>query len=126
MRLVESGDSLRAAFSARVKDTVRVRSRQLVAVDRGPAQPEIAWRWYRGVVEEFRPEGVSVRRLDLEPGNVRLVGDPDGIVRAPGDEVYYGDAGAGWVVIDGVTDDSPAHPGEVTARCFPEIIDRLA
>jgi hypothetical protein len=126
VRLVESGERLRAVFSAKVKDTVRVRGGQLVAVDRGPAPPEIAWRWYRGVVEELRPEGAAVRRLDLEPGNVRLVSDPDGIARGPGNEVYYGDAGAGWVVIDGVTDDSPAHPGEVAARCFPEIIERLA
>lgn len=106
VRLAPSGETLRAGFSPAAQDAIRVRKHQLVAVDTS-SSPQIAWRWYRGIVEEVLPGGVAVRRLDLPPGETRVVADPEHLVTQPGDAVYYGHHEE-WCVIDTVSDEGPA------------------
>ena len=106
VRLVPSGETIRAGFSPAVRDAVRVRQQQLVALDSSRSRPEIAWRWYRGVVEQVRPEGLAVRRIDLPEGEWRLVADPEHLVRDPGQAVYYGHHDE-WRVVDMVAADGP-------------------
>ena len=107
VRLVPVGETIRARYSPAVRDAIRVRKQQLVAVNRTSSGAEIAWRWYRGIVEEIRPEGIAVRRIDLLAGDCRIVADPEGLVRAPGEEVYYGNHD-GWRIVDTVIDERPA------------------
>lgn len=107
VRLVTSGETVRAGFSPAVRDAVRVRKQQLVAVSSASSHPEIAWRWYRGVVEEIRPEGVAVRRIDLPAGECRIVADPEHLVLEPGQAVYYGRHDE-WRIVDTVTGEAPA------------------
>ena len=106
VRLVTSGETVRAGFSPAVLNTIRVRQHQLVAIDTS-SSPQIAWRWYRGVVEEIRPEGVSVRRSDLPQAACRIVADPEHLVREPGETVYYGRHDE-WRVVDTLIGDGPA------------------
>ena len=89
VRLVESGQTIRASFSQQVKDSIRIRRQQLVAIDQSSGQPEIAWRWYRGVVEATNESGVAVRRLDLPAGTTTRIrftsADGQGLLEA----LYY-------------------------------------
>lgn len=126
MRLIPSGAVVRAGFTDAVRDNVRIRSRQLVALDVSGAVPLIAWRWYRGVVEQTSPAGVAIRRLDLEPGNVRVVPDPHNLAPTGGDEVFYGHDENGWSLVGKADGDYPARPADFAERYLPAIARRLS
>lgn len=59
----------RAAWSDAVRDTIRVRPGDLVAVD----GDQVVWRWWGGTVVATRDDGVTVRRniAQREPGDPR-------------------------------------------------------
>lgn len=125
VRLVETGKAIGAAFSPLVRDRIRIRRRQLVAIDTTVEPPQIAWRWFIGEVEAAEPEGISVRRLDQPPGSCRVVSNPPpGINVAAGSEVYYGHTDE-WEVAGLVLDDRPADPGQIATRYFPYIEAKL-
>ena len=126
MRLAETGKTVRAAFSPLVRDRVRIRRRQLVAIDTAASPPSIAWRWFIGEVEGVGPEGVSVRRLDQPPGSCRVVSNPPPGVPVPvGAEVYYGHT-ADWEVVDTVSGDAPANAARIAQRHFDYIEAKLS
>ncbi len=56
VRLVKSGTVISAQYSALVRDRIRIRAEELVAVDLGPPVPEIVWRWVLGRVLEVNEE----------------------------------------------------------------------
>ncbi|MBK9342256.1 MAG: hypothetical protein IPN07_04230 [Dehalococcoidia bacterium] len=120
VRLVESGETTRAVFSQLVRDKVRIRRQQLVAIDEGSGLPEIAWRWFRGVVESIDDAGVAIRRLDRPPGSCRTVANPHGIAAAVGGEVYYGHLDD-WEVVAAVHDDAPEDSESVCRRYFDRV-----
>ena len=124
VRLVESGQTIRASFSQQVKDSIRIRRQQLVAIDQSSGQPEIAWRWYRGVVEATNESGVAVRRLDLPAGTTTLVANDSGVALNVGDSVFYGNHGA-WTVIDRAGNNAPSRPDVIAERYFPAIREAL-
>lgn len=125
VRLVESGETIRAAFSAEVKDRVRIRQQQLVAINPASSPPEIAWRWFRGVVEAIDDDTVSVRRLDLGPDACRVVSNAPGIPVSVGDDVYYGHHDQ-WTVIDRVLSGGPSQPASIASRYFARMSEQLS
>lgn len=125
VRLASSGKVLTAVYSPLVKDRVRIRRRQLVAIDTAEIPPQIAWRWFIGEVEAVGPQGVSVRRLDQPPGSCRVVSNPAAGATAPvGCEVYYGHTDD-WEVADTVSGDGPANADRLAERYFPYIETKL-
>jgi hypothetical protein len=125
VRLVETGQVIWAAFSPLVRDHVRIRRRQLVALDTSIGPPEIAWRWFIGNVEAMEPDGIAVRRLDQPPGSCRVVSNPPaGTAPTVGAEVYYGHT-KDWEVVDVVRNDRPTDPARIATEYFPYIEARL-
>jgi len=124
VRLVSSGDTIHAAFSEQVKDRIRIRRQQLVAVNRAVEPPQVAWRWFRGIVESVDEAGVSVRRLDLAPGACKVVTNASGLAVSVGDDVYYGHHES-WEVVDRVANDLPANPGAIAERYFAAMAEQL-
>jgi hypothetical protein len=125
VRLVETGRVMRAAFSPLVRDHVRIRRRQLVALDTSSGPPEIIWRWFIGKVEAMEPDGIAVRRLDQPPGSCRVVSNPPAGTAPPvGAEVYYGHT-EDWEVVDVVRNDRPTDPARIATEYFPYIEARL-
>jgi hypothetical protein len=125
VRLAGTDQVITAVYSPLVRDRVRIRRRQLVAIDMAETPPHIAWRWFIGEVEAVGPEGVSVRRLDLPPGSCRVVSNPATATRAPvGREVYYGHTDD-WEVAGVVSGDGPADASRVAERYFPFIEAKL-
>lgn len=105
-------------YSAEVKDRIRIRHGQLVAVDRATVPPEIKWRWFRGEVLELRPGGAVIgargiaAELQLREPSLHL---------GKGDEVWYGGVGGEKEIHDLVRHDRPAHPDDLAAATFPLI-----
>lgn len=125
MRLAETGQVIKAAYSSLVRDRIRIRQRQLVAVDTAAAPPQISWRWFIGEVEALGPEGVSVRRLDQPPGSCRVVSNPlPGIPVSVGSEVYYGHA-RDWEIVDAVSGDTTVNADRIAERYFGYIQEKL-
>lgn len=126
MRLAETGQVIAAAYSPLVRDRIRIRRRQLVAIDTAAEPPKISWRWFIGQVEAVGPEGVSVRRLDQPPGSSRVVSNPSpGSPLSVGGEVYYGHTDD-WEVADTVSGDAPADACRVADRYFGYIEAKLS
>ncbi|NJD66186.1 MAG: hypothetical protein FIB00_13295 [Chloroflexi bacterium] len=126
MRLANSGQVITAAYSPLVRDRIRIRQRQLVAINTAELPPQIAWRWFIGEVEAVGPEGVSVRRLDQPPGSSRVVSNPEtGAPVSVGREVYYGHTDD-WEVADTVSGDGPASADRIAERYFPYIEAKLS
>lgn len=125
MRLADTSTPIKAVYSPLVRDRVRIRQRQLVAIDVAATPPQISWRWFIGEVEATGPEGVSVRRLDQPPGASRLLPTPGpGTQTSVGGEVYFGPAER-WEVVDTVSGDFPTNPGRVAERYFGYIEGKL-
>ena len=125
MRLAETGQVIKAAYSPLVRDRVRIRQRQLVAIDTAAAPPQISWRWFIGEVEAVGPEGVSVRRLDQPAGSCRVVSNPlPGNPVSVGSEVYYGHTDD-WEVVATVSGDAPVNVGRIAERYFGYIQEKL-
>ena len=116
--LVVGGTARRATYSDAVRDTVKVRPGDLVALD----GDTIVWRWWHGtVVDVDRGAGrATVRRNATQ----RSADDPrtvDVAVDVPAD--LAADLAAGDVVYFGTEDDRKV----VIATAAPEVvIDRLA
>ena len=120
VQLVESRNVITAAFSQKVKDAIRIRQQQLVAVNTATEPAEIRWRWFIGEVESTDGETASVRRLDLPAGSCEVVLNRDGVKVAPGDLVYYGH-GESWGIVSRVLDGVPADRSGMAKRYLPEV-----
>ena len=64
MQLIESATVITAAFSQKVKDTIRIRQQQLVAVNTTTEPAEISWRWFIGGMLRNSAPRRKVRRVD--------------------------------------------------------------
>ena len=125
VRLASSGKVLTAVYSPLVKDRVRIRRRQLVAIDTAEIPPQIAWRWFRGVGAGAGGEGVAAGRLYPPPGSCRVASSPAAAAPVPvGCEVYYGHTDD-WEVADTVSGDGPANADRLAERYFPYIETKL-
>jgi hypothetical protein len=97
VRSLTSNDPVTAAFHPAVKDSIRIRRGQLVAVDTVEDPPQIAWRWFRGTVHRMDNGLATVRITVGPPGlvaeHVPTTGVPD---LAPGRDVFVSRHGEGW------------------------------
>lgn len=126
-----------AEYAAPVRDRIRIRRDQLVAVDRSTQPPQIVWRLFHGKVHAVDGDTVTVSRLD---GDLEHVGDGGLLLRrvtpapdleAPvsvGDVVFYehGRDAEDGELHDLAAGGRPAHPARVGARLFPKIITTYA
>lgn len=56
-----------AAYGPAVAGEVRIRPKQLVAIDHGPRGPEVVWRWMLGRVIAIDGATAQVARADVAP-----------------------------------------------------------
>ncbi len=125
MQLTESGNVITAAFSQRVKNSIRIRRRQLVAVNTTTEPAEISWRWFIGQVESADGETASIRRLDLPPSACEVVSNTDGLEVTPGDLVFYGHGDA-WGIVSRVANGLPADAAALASRYLPDVTATLS
>jgi hypothetical protein len=99
VRLLDGGPTIEAAYAAPVRDTIKIRPRQLVAMDRSASPLEIVYRWFIGEVVRVDGRRIGVVRRDAS-GAVLTAPSGDGVVElAPvsglerdvrvGDEVFF-------------------------------------
>jgi hypothetical protein len=138
VQYLDQSEPSEAAFSAPVRDRIRIRRQQLVAVDRSVTPSQIVWRLFHGKVHAVDGAQVTVSRLDGEVehvgenglwlGQVTPAPDFDSPV-AVGDVVFYehgktpGEVGE---LHDVAVDGRPAHPERVLARLYPKIVETYA
>lgn len=124
VQLIPSNQIIQAAFSAKVRDRIRVRQQQLVAVDTSTNPPEISWRWFIGEVERTEGATASIRRLDMKPGSCEVVANADGVPVKAGDIVFYGH-GEDYGVVARAVNGRPENPGALASRYLPEVAATL-
>jgi hypothetical protein len=129
VRLLDGGPTIEAVYAAPVRDTIKIRTRQLVAIDRSASPPEIVYRWFIGEVVRVDGGGISVVRREAS-GAVLTAPSDDGVVElAPvdglerdvrvGDEVFFTSEPAS--LHDIAADGLPAHPERLRREAFPRI-----
>lgn len=118
VQYLDGGESVQTHYSPAVKDRVRIRRRQLVAVDRGSDPPQLVWRWHRAEVLETRPESVVVghRGVCVEASLRRA-----DLALAIGDEAWVAGTTDAYYVFDCVVADRPEHPDWLRREAFPMI-----
>ncbi len=120
MQLIETNQTIQATFSAKVRDRIRVRQQQLVAVDTSASPPEISWRWFIGEVESTEGATASIRRLDMPAGSCEVIANADGVAVKAGDIVFYGH-GEDYGVVARAANGRPEDPGALASRYLPEV-----
>lgn len=112
-------------YSSAIQNQIKIRPRQLVAVQTTTNPPVLVWRWFRGRVE-YQQEGYVVVNHRLYQASAHR---PINVLQLPerlrhmvqvGDELFYSLDNDG-VVIDRVADEHPAHPAQIQADLFPAI-----
>jgi DNA-directed RNA polymerase specialized sigma24 family protein len=115
------GGRARATWSDAVRNTIKVRPGDLVAVDGS----EIVWRWWGGTVVSVDGDRATVERnvTQREPGDPRTAGVeidvPEDLDVAPGDRVWFGTEGDRKVVV------AAGSPEAVVAR-LPDVHSALS
>lgn len=136
VELLHDSSVIEARYSAPVQDTIKIRPRELVAVDVSEEHPEVVYRVARlGAVERMEGDRVGVLRLngageamaDQHGVRVHYVPPTGGLEAtfAPGDEVFF-TAGAEGELLDVAVDGRPAQPERLRAKFFPRIIQLYA
>lgn len=128
VRYVESGATQETPYADQVRDRIKVRPGDLVAVDRAATPARLVWRWWQGRVEAIDRGQAKVSRNVTQAGpddprraliDVALGAAWQGQV-APGDFVYYG--GETKAVLDVVRAGVPSRPARLREEHFPAII----
>jgi hypothetical protein len=118
VRFLDGETPVWTPYSAEVREHIRIRRRELVAVDRAAEPPQIVWRWIRAEVLELRGEGAVVGAhglcAEMTPRN------PD-LPLHKGDRVWIGGYGGVKYIEDRVHGDGAVHPDELAAHAFPLI-----
>ena len=109
VRFLGEETTRKVVFSALVKDRIRIRPGQLVAVDLEAKPAEIVWRWYRKTVQEVHGEDILFGTLSEERILANSVPELQGRLRA-GDEVWAAGVPDGFVVYDWVENELPQNP----------------
>jgi hypothetical protein len=134
VRLLDGGPTIEAVYGAQVRDTIKIRPGQLVAMDRSASPPEVVYRWFIGEVVRVDGARIDVVRRDAS-GAVLTASSGDGVVElAPvsglerdvrvGDEVFFTTEPA--VLHDIAADGLPAHPERLRRDVFPRIAEYYA
>jgi hypothetical protein len=119
------GRALFARYSHLVLNRIKIRPRQLVAVDEAPDGPQIVWRWFRGPVLMLADGYAVVDCRPYQPGfryPIEVARVPEHLLGSVviGAEVFYthGEDGAIAAVVQS---DRPADPARIAADLFPAI-----
>jgi hypothetical protein len=134
VRLLDGGPTIEAVYAVQVRDTIKIRPRQLVAVDRNASPLEIVYRWFIGEVVRVDGGRIGVVRRDAS-GAVLTTPSPDGVVELGpvsglepdvrvGDEVFFTTEPA--VLHDVAAGGLPAHPERLRREVFPRIAEYYA
>jgi hypothetical protein len=128
VRLVGQKTVLETHYSDAVRDRIRIRRGDLVAVDTTTETPQLVWRWRRG--EILQPLGV-----EPAPGRV-LVGAQGcafdvqvmhpGLHLEPGDVVWFAGNAQGKEIVDRAAHGEPQHADRIRRTTFPLIEDAYA
>ena len=135
VRLLDGGATIDAAYAAPVRNSIKIRPRQLVAVDRGATPPEVVYRWFIGQVVRVEGGRIGVVRRDasghvLEPASTGGVIDltpSSGLeteVRV-GDEVFFTNSPEP-LLNDVAAGGLPAHPELLRRDALPRIAEYYA
>lgn len=114
---LNGGAHERAAWSAAVRNTIKVRPGDLVAVDGG----EVVWRWWGGIVVAVDGDTATVERnvTQREAGDARtarmVVEVADDLDVGVGDHVWFGTEGDRTVVV------AAGSPEAVVTRLAPHL-----
>ncbi|MDP9236551.1 MAG: hypothetical protein M3P30_03980 [Chloroflexota bacterium] len=129
VRLLDGGPAIETVYGAQVRDIIKIRPRQLVAIDRSASPLEVVYRWFIGDVVRVDGGRIGVVRRDAS-GAVLTAASGDGVVElAPvsalerdvrvGDEVFFTKEPA--VLHDIAAGGLPAHPERLRRDLFPRI-----
>lgn len=125
MQLIESNRTIHAAFSEAVRDRIRVRQQQLVAVDTATEPPAISWRWFIGEVQSIDGASASIRRLDMPPGSCEVIANMDAVPVKAGDIVFYGH-GEDYGIVSRAVNGRPEDPRALATTYLPGIEEFLS
>ena len=125
-----------ARYAAPVLDTVKIRARRLVVVDRGAHPPEIVYR-VAHVGEVVRAEGgrIAVVRHNAAgevmgegDARVHVVTPAEGLDVAAGDAVFFtgGAEGTAGRLVDVIVGGGPSRPERLRADVFPRVEELYA
>lgn len=122
VRLLDTEAPIDTGYSTRVKDRVKIRPRQLVAVDTARGGAEIVWRWYRTRVTEVAEQNLVVDDRGVRSLRARRVGGL-GVAAQVDEEVWVCgvDQPGNWEVHDRVVDGVPERADRLAAFMFPKI-----
>lgn len=121
---VTGGPAFQTRYSRLVQDRVRILPGQLVAVDREPAVPEVAWRWYRARMVEPGERQVIVQDRERQLAAARVPGlETTG---QAGDDLWITGMENGWELHDRVVDGKPSDVTRLQERVLPRIAALLA
>lgn len=123
VQYLEGGEPVQTRYSSAVKDRVRIRRKQLVAVDRSSAPPQLVWRWHRAEVLEVRPESVVVGAFGM---CVEATPRHADLAPAIGDEVWVAGTSETYYVFDRVVAEQPEHADRLRREAFPMIEGQYA
>lgn len=127
VRYVERDASAAVAYADQVRDRIKVRPGDLVAVDRTTEPARLVWRWWHGRVEAVAGDRITVSRNVTQAGPDEPRRGPVDVVLgdawrgqvAPGDHVYYG--GEAKAVLDVARAGLPSQPKRLREEHFPAI-----
>ena len=132
VRLAGTGQSLDTAYGEKVRDRIRIRSGDLVAIDRAEEPAAIVWRWWHGTVRALHAEGVTLEHavMKRDPGDTGTAtleaALPEALHEqvAVGATVYFtGHGGAeGATVLDVAAPSGPAHPVQLRGELLPSVV----
>lgn len=125
VQLIDTSERLTAVYSQKVKDVIRIRQKQLVAINTATQPAEISWRWNIGEVESVEGNSVQIRRLDLPAGQTEEVSNADGMQVRLGDLVFYAHGEAGTIVSQ-VAGGQPTDVAALKERHLPAVMTFLA
>ena len=120
--LLDTDARVDTQYSARVRDRIKIRPKQLVAVDTAEGVSEIVWRWYRTRVMEVAEQNLLVDDRGVRSLRAERVGELSVIAQVD-EEVWVCGVGqpGNWEVHDRVVDGIPERADRLGAFMFPKI-----
>lgn len=113
------GPAIETRYSDLVKDRVKIRPGQLVAIDIEPAVPEVAWRWYAARVVDAGELVVTVQERERLLNAARVPGLD--VSTRVGDTLWVTGMGGTWEIHDRVVDGKPADPSRMGEIVLPRV-----
>lgn len=132
LHLSGAGQLIDAAYGEKVRDRIRIRSGDLVAVDLAENPPAIVWRWWHGTVRALNADRATIehavtKRAPGDTGTATLdAALPPALLGqiTPGDTVFFtghgGDEGA--TVLDVARNAGPADPARLRGELLPGVV----